>query len=340
MKKKTLWKDIKKCFLKSKGRFFSIMCLIALGSFALVGLQVAGPNMRKTGENYFDRLNLADISIIGDYGIDDEDQKAINQVSGASKIEYGYLKDVVIRDTIDSVRIFSETDEISNYEVIEGRLPKTENEIAIANLLADDYHIGDTIAFTEKEDIVGETALKDHEFKIVGFVNSGELLSIINMGQSTAGTGELQGYAVVDSSAFDSEVYMIARILFDDTKGIDPYSDKYTELIQNHKNELNELLSDQPNLRLTSIKQEYQEQIDEGQTELDDAKKELADAKQKLDDGDKELADAKKKYADGLAEYETQKTDAGKQLDDVQAELANAAKQISDGESELAALVK
>lgn len=312
------------------------MCLIALGSFALVGLQVAGPNMRKTGKNYFDQLNLADISIIGDYGIDDENQKAINQTSGASKIEYGYLKDVVIRDTIDSVRIFSETDEISNYEVIEGRLPETKNEIAIANLLADDYHIGDTIAFTEKENISGEAALKNHEFKIVGLVNSGELLSIINMGQSTAGTGELQGYAVVDSSAFDSEAYMIARILFDDTKGIDPYSDKYTELIQNHKNELNELLSDQPNLRLASIKQGYQEKIEEGQTKLDDAKKELADAKEKLDDGDKELADVKKKYADGLAEYETQKTDVGKQLDAAQAELTSAAKQISEGESELA----
>lgn len=42
MKKRTLARDIKKCFAKSKGRFISIVCLIALGSFALVGLQVAG----------------------------------------------------------------------------------------------------------------------------------------------------------------------------------------------------------------------------------------------------------------------------------------------------------
>lgn len=69
MKKKTLWKDIKRCFLKSKGRFFSIVCLVALGSFALVGLQIAGPDMRKTGENYFNRLHLSDISVIGGYGM-------------------------------------------------------------------------------------------------------------------------------------------------------------------------------------------------------------------------------------------------------------------------------
>lgn len=330
MRKKTLWKDIKKCFLKSKGRFFSIMCLIALGSFALVGLQITGPNMRKTGEYYFKQLNLADISIIGDYGIDDENQKAINQVSGASKIEYGYLKDVVFRDTITSIRIFSNPEDLSVYEVVEGRLPETEKEIAIADIYNGDYHIGDTIAFMEKEDASGETALKTHEFQIVGFVNSGEILSIINMGQSTAGTGELQGYAVVDSSAFDYDVYMIARISFEDTKGVDPYSKKYTELIQNHKNELNELLVNQPFLRLSSIRVEYQEKIDDGQTEVDNAKRELADAEQELENGKNELADAKQKYTDGLAEYNGQKTDAEQQLADARVELENGKNELND----------
>ncbi|WP_099468730.1 FtsX-like permease family protein [Konateibacter massiliensis] len=330
MKSKTLWKDIKKCFLKSKGRFISIVCLIALGSFALVGLQVTGSNMRKTGEHYFEKLNLADICIIGDYGIDKENQKAINKVSGADKIEYGYLKDVVIQDTITSIRIFSDTEDLSVYDVVEGRLPETATEIAIADIYNADYQIGDTVAFTEKEDVSGETALKTHEFQIVGFVNSGEMLSIINMGQSTAGTGELQGYAVVDSSAFDYEVYMIARISFEDTKGVDPYSNEYTELIQNHKNELNELLVNQPTLRLSSIKEEYQDKIDEGQSEVDNAKKELADAEQELEDGEIELADAKQKYADGLDEYNKQKADANQQLDDAREELENGENELTD----------
>lgn len=44
MKKKALNKDIRKSFSKSKSRFISIACLIALGSFALVGLQVTNAN--------------------------------------------------------------------------------------------------------------------------------------------------------------------------------------------------------------------------------------------------------------------------------------------------------
>lgn len=87
-----------------------------LGSFALVGLKVTGPDMRETGLHYFEDLNLSDITVIGDYGIDENNQAAINQLSGTSKIEYGYLKDVEIKDTTDSIRLFSNPDTISKYE--------------------------------------------------------------------------------------------------------------------------------------------------------------------------------------------------------------------------------
>lgn len=336
MKKKTLWKDIKKCFLKSKGRFFSILCLVALGSFALVGLQVAGPDMRKTGKNYFESLNLADISIIGDYGIDEVNEAAINKATGAQKIEYGYLKDVVISGTQDSIRVFSQTDGISEYELVDGQMPEGEDEIALASFLSDDYKLDDTVSLSEKADIAGNTVLKNHDLKIVGFVNSSELLSIINMGQSTAGTGELQGYAVVTPKAFNSDVYMIARLSFNDTEEIDPYSSEYTSLIQAHKDELNTLLADQPALRLDAIKSKYQKKIDDAEIQIKDAKQELSDALKELTDGDAELADAKQKYQDGLAEYNTQKADAESQLASAEQQLSTAKNQITQAENTLA----
>lgn len=335
MKKKTLWKDIKKCFLKSKGRFFSILCLVALGSFALVGLKVSGPDMRKTGENYFNSLNLADISIIGDLGIDEQNIEAINKISGAENIEYGYLKDVVIKNTDDSIRIFSRTNIVSGYEVTEGRLPVAEDEIAIASFYSDRYSLGNTISFSEKEDVSGETVLKKHDFKITGFVNSSELMSIINMGQSTSGTGELSGYAVVLPDAFDSDVYMIARISYADTKGVDPYSSEYTALIQTHKEELETLLKDQPRLRLAAVKSEYQEKIDDAEDEVQEAKNKLADALSELNNGESSLADAKASYQSGLKEYMAQKNEAQEKLTNVANDLADADKQLTSAETEL-----
>ena len=38
---------------------------MALGSFALVGLKITGRNMRSTSRDYYDKANLADITVIG-----------------------------------------------------------------------------------------------------------------------------------------------------------------------------------------------------------------------------------------------------------------------------------
>ena len=176
VEKKKLWKDIKKCFLNSKGRFISIFCLMMLGSFALVGLKVTGPDMRETGLHYFEDLNLSDITVIGDYGIDENNQAAINQLSGTSKIEYGYLKDVEIKDTTDSIRLFSNPDTISKYELTAGKHAEKDDEIVLSDTYKSQYHIGDTLKVTEKES-AGTKVLKKHTFKIVGFAKSPEFLS-------------------------------------------------------------------------------------------------------------------------------------------------------------------
>ena len=55
MVKRILWKDIRQTLSGSIGRFVSIVCLMALGSFALVGLKVAGPDMQATGAEFYGR---------------------------------------------------------------------------------------------------------------------------------------------------------------------------------------------------------------------------------------------------------------------------------------------
>ena len=45
------------------------MFLMLLGSLALVGLSVTGPDLRKTGVDYFKEYNTADLTVLSDYGI-------------------------------------------------------------------------------------------------------------------------------------------------------------------------------------------------------------------------------------------------------------------------------
>ncbi|WP_243430483.1 FtsX-like permease family protein [Candidatus Enterococcus lowellii] len=332
-----LWKDIFKSISKSKGRFFSIMGLMLIGSFALVGLKVTGPNMRATGENYFDELNVSDLTIIGTLGIDDNDVEVINQATGIDSVEYGYLKDMVIKETNLSIRVFSKGEQISDYQIIEGKLPEKAEEIALDNKYVDQYKIGDTIEFTEDEDISGETILKRHKFEIVGFVYSGEILSSINQGVSTAGTGSLEGYAVVPESAFDSEIYMLARVTFEDLNNVDPYSDQYTDLLQTHKDNLDELLKDQPDIRLTTIKEEYQKQIDDGQKQIDDAKKQLEDTEKQLEAAKEKLASGGEQIDEAQEELASKVADANQQISDGENQIADAQVTIADGEKQLSA---
>ena len=77
--------------------------------------------------------------------------------------------------------------------------------------------------------------MKRTQFTVVSFVDSSEAISNLNMGQSTAGSGELNGYAVVFPAAFDSGVAMIGRVTFKDTQGLEYWSTTYRDRVSEHK---------------------------------------------------------------------------------------------------------
>lgn len=303
---------------------------MALGSFALVGLYVAGPDMRATGEAYFAANDAADLTVIGDFGLSEADCALIEQASGIKQIEYGYLKDATIKGTDESLRVQSSPDEVSGYQVTEGRLPRQLDEIALDSYLADEYDLGDVIELEEKEDAQGETVLTQDRYTVVGFVNSSELISGVNLGESTAGSGALTGYAVVEPEAFDSDVYMTARLTFDDTAGLDPYSDEYTDRVHAHRDELEDLLADRPGLRLAEVRADGQSAIDDGQEQLDEGRAELDDARLTLESSRAQLDDAEAQIVASERALESQTAAA-------QAELDAAASKISAGREALLA---
>lgn len=338
--KRMLWRDIKRTVGKSRGRFMSIVLLMALGAFALVGLNVAGPDMRITGRHYFDAYNAADLTIIGGLGIDESDEAVIERASGISDVEYGYMKDVTVADTHNAVRVSSLPERISQYEVVEGRLPEEADEVAISATIAAEHPVGSTIVFAEEEDVSGDYALVRHDFTVVGVVNSSEIVSNLNMGQSQAGTGDLAGFAVVTDDAFDVDYHMVARLRFDDTEGLDPYGQEYLDRVAAHKEELERLLEGRGAHRLAVVQGQFDEQIADGQAQVDDARAQLDDAAAELAGASAQLADAREL----IASYEGELADAAAQLADGRAaldatwdQLASAKVQLDDGRSQLAA---
>ena len=352
MKKKTLNKTIFKSFIESKGRFLSIMLLMMLGSMTLVALKVTGPDIDKTANKYYEEYNLSDVNVIGDYGISKDDVKEIDQIKNIADVEYGYFSDATIDDTPTSFRIFSNTKNISKFELVSGKFPQKIGDIALTDQYKSKYKIGDTIKFKEKDE--DSKILKKEEYKITGFVNSTEIVSKTALGNSSAGSGNLDGYAVVTEDNFDTDVYTIARARFRDVRGLNYTDSEYTRKVDKHQKQLDEILKDNGKQRLEEIKSKANDKITKSKKKIEDSKKEISDAEKKLSDGQKKIDDEKaklvsaqkqiadkesviknSKYQIESAESRLQATK--KQLDDAKIQLDNGQKKLNDKKNEVEA---
>ena len=240
--KTTMWKVTRRLIKKSLGRFLSIMLLTMLGSMTLIGLKSAGSDINRSANEYFDKFDTVDLAVIASQGFGAADEKEIREAHGVSEVEFGNFTDTTIAKSSSSIRIYSAPRRISKFEVVKGRLPKRQDEIALTDRYRGKYKIGSNIEFAEKRGVPEQ--LKRHTYRVTGFINSTEIIADNTLGPSNAGTGALSGYAVVAKSAFKQNVPVIARIRFKDLKDVDRFGDSYTHKLKKHSKELEKLLSD------------------------------------------------------------------------------------------------
>ena len=327
--KKTYRKDLLQSVIASKGRFTSILTLMMLGSLALVGLKVTSPNMERTAENYLRKANTLDLAVIADYGLDKEDQEELKTLQGAS-VEFGYMEDLTVEKGEEAVRLYSKPEGISTFQVTEGRLPETDGEIALADFWKDRYQIGQTITFSKKEE--GKTVIKSQSFTITGFVQSGEMLSQKDLGGASSGNGSLAGYGVIVASQFDTEVYSIARVSYDDLKNLDAFSSDYRSKRAQHQEDLQDLLADNGQKRLASIKTNGQKSLEDGKEELQTAERNLQKGKSQLEQAESRLKTQEEQV---IALPEPQKSQVKEQLTKAKEELATKKEKLAQTESDL-----
>ena len=327
--KKTYRKDLLQSVTASKGRFVSILTLMMLGSLALVGLKVASPNMERTAEGYLRKSNTLDLAVIADYGLDKEDQDELKTLQGAS-VEFGYMAGLTVENSEEAVRLYSKPESISTFQVTEGRLPEAEGEIALADSWKDRYQIGQTIIFSKKEE---KSVLKSQTFTITGFVQSGEMLSQEDLGSASSGNGSLAGYGVILPSQFDSDVYSIARVRYDDLKNLDAFSSDYKTKRDQHQEELQDLLEDNGQKRLASIKANGQKSLEDGKEQLQTAESNLENGKSQLEQAESRL---KTQEEQATALPEPQKSQIEGQLTKAKEELATEKEKLAQTESNLA----
>ena len=330
MKRKTYWKDLLQSFTGSKGRFLSILTLMMLGSLAVVGLKVASPNMERTAWAYLKDTNTADVTVIGDYGLDQADQAELQTLSGAD-VEFGYMTDLTLANSEDAIRIFSNTDKISKFQVTEGRLPEKEDELALADFWKDRYQIGQVIHLSQKKG--SNSQLKRDSYTITGFVHSPDIFSKSDMGSSASGNGNLSAYGVVTKDNFKSSVYTIARLRFASLTDVNPFSSDYEKKLEEEEATLKELVADNGQARLEKMKKDAQKSLDEGKKQLDEAETNLIAGKKRLQEIETRLQ-AQENQVSQLPE--PQKSQVSSQIEEAKEQLKQEKEKLSQAESDFA----
>ena len=328
---KDFWMEIR----KSKARFISIFLIVALGVAFFSGIQASSPDMRYSGDAYYEAAKLMDLKIQGTLGLTQRDVKAVSDIDGVELAEGSYSTDVMSGED-DARKVLHLESISSNFNLLtadEGRIPEKSGEIFLDKPFAKNrgYKIGDTISVSEDGD---SELLKKTTYTVVG-IGSSPLYISFNRGNTTLGSGEVSGFGYILPEDFEQEAFTQIYIMVHESGDVISYTDAYDNLIRKIQKRVEGIEKEQCSLRYDEIVAEANEKLNDARKELEDGKKEseekLGDAKKKLDDGKKKYEDGKKEYEDG----KQQLSDAKKELTDGKQQLADGRKQIEDGWSQL-----
>ncbi|RHQ99220.1 ABC transporter permease [Peptoclostridium sp. AF21-18] len=347
--KKALNKDILRDILKSKGRYFSIMLIVALGVAFFSGIKVSPKVMRNTVDDYYDEYNFMDVEIISTLGLTEDDVKAIKKLDTVEGVFPTYSMDVItnVKDQDRVLKVHAiPTDDLSNdnkdyinrVKLIKGRLPKNSGECVVLKPKYDHLNlkIGKTLKIKSgTEDKLSENLKKDN-YKIVGLVETPYYLSY-EFGNSSIGSGSVDGIMLVPQNDFKTEAYTEMYITAKGAKEQTSFYQDYKDTVKKTEDQIDKITDER-------IEHRYNEVVGEATDELNKAKKEYNDKKKETEDkinkAEKELKDGKQKIKDGKQELKTKKAETKKQIKDGFKQLDSAEEQLKSGRKQYEAAKK
>ncbi|MDY3017084.1 MAG: FtsX-like permease family protein [Blautia sp.] len=334
--KKALHKDFWMEIKKTKARFISIFCIVSLGVAFFSGIQASSPDMRLSGDAYYTENKMMDLKVVGTLGLTEKDVDALKKVEGVEWAEGAWATDVLCgeADAQKVLHVESINKDVNGLTVTEGRLPEKSGECFLDVTFAQGmgYQIGDQMEFREDTE---DPFLKKRTYTVTG-VGRTPLYISFNRGNTTLGSGEVNGFAYVLPEDFDQEIYTQIYIRAHGVDQVTSYTDAYDTLVERLQQNVEGIQKERCLARYEDVMSEAEEKLADAEQELADGKaeaeKELADARKDLEDGEQELADGRKEYEEG----KKQLADAREKLKDGRAQLDTAQQTIADGRIQLA----
>lgn len=338
MKKKALRKDFYMEIRRSLGRFMSIFFIVAIGCAFFSGIRASEPDMRYSGDAYFDDKNMMDIEVISTLGLTEDDLHASEDVDGVAAVEGSYSVDVLCSegDNQIAVHVMSLMPTMNQVQLEAGRLPEAENECAVDVDYLDEssLEIGDEITFSSGSDDDITDTLKTDTFTITGAVSSPNYIAF-QRGSTTIGNGTVTAFIVVPADSFSLDVYTEIYAQVDGAKEMTAFTDEYDERIRQVMDAIEAIKAEREQIR-------YEEIVEEANEALADARQQVSDAETELEDGkaqaEAELADARKQLEDAQAEVDSGRQEietSREQLESSRRQLEDSQTQVDQGQEEL-----
>ncbi|MBN2919823.1 MAG: ABC transporter permease [Lactobacillus sp.] len=345
----TYLKDIFREIKISLGRFLSILCIVAIGVAFFAGIKASAPDMKNSADTYFDKYNVQDIQVYSTIGLTKKDVAAINKIKGVKSVQPSFSMDTLSQ--IDSTQMvikvisYGIDQKMNKIRVVEGRMPKRENECLVeassaTNKLYGTFHIGDTIKLQSGTDEALSKSLKHTKYKIVGTCYNPNYLSY-EKGSSNIGSGTVNSFIYIQNTNVLKDYYTEVDVCVKGAKDLDCYSDEYFDVVDPVLKKIKKISNKQIDARIQSYQSELDEKKQEATDKFKDAENQFNDAQNKIDSGLSEiqsnelkLQNSKDQINQGWNEYY-----ANLQLLDNIPTLQNAIAQIEESEKKLPELL-
>ena len=303
---KALNKDIIREISKTKSKFVSIMIIMFLGVFVFIGLKETTPAMVNTYNKTLEQHNIYDLRVTNDFGINDGDIDEIRKLENIDKLETYNKKNYKLENSTNSIDIETLSKELATPKLIKGKLPTTNNEIAVVDSLEKTYKIGDTINLVD--DKSEEKKLKNYSYKVVGYVHGADHIEVSNNNPTN---NSYFGYINKENFQFNNATGVNIKL-----KGISyKYSDKkYIEEVNKSRDQLIDILKER---------------------KLVDEKNYKSNTSQKIKESEKRLASIEKELASNLERLELLKNVDAERYTEQSLKLNEAKKQLQDNKKQL-----
>lgn len=192
------------------------------GSIGLIsGFLVADGSMIKAYNDSFDKYNIEDGHFRLNDSLSKENKKALEK-EDVTIYNLNYIEEEV--GSSSTIRLFKPRNKVNQVCIMDGKLPKNKNEIAIDRMYADNnnYQVGQTIKVGKKK------------LKITGFVALSDYSALFSKNSDLMFDAIKFGVGIVSDEGFES---------FKDAKIYYNYAWTYNEKVDNEVNASNDFLN-------------------------------------------------------------------------------------------------